>query len=205
MDMHWDAGKILFSSTTPAKWELFELDTDGRNLRQVQTSTDRDVDNFDACYLPNDDILFTSTACFKAVPCSNHDQVANLFRLYRETGQVRQLTFEQDQDWCPTMLPDGRALYLRWEYSGLAHFVSRILFTMNPDGTGQRQYLGGGDYWPNAVFYARPCPGDPGKTIGIVTGHHGVKRMGELVLFDTSKGRYEADGVVQRTRKWAAE
>jgi hypothetical protein len=54
MDMHWDAGKILFSSTTPAKWELFELDIDGRNLRQVQTIPDRDVDNFDACYLPND-------------------------------------------------------------------------------------------------------------------------------------------------------
>jgi formylglycine-generating enzyme required for sulfatase activity len=198
MDMHWDAGKILFSSTTPAKWELFELDIDGRNLRQVQTIPDRDVDNFDACYLPNDDILFTSTACFKAVPCSNHDQVANLFRLYRETGQVRQLTFEQDQDWCPTMLPDGRALYLRWEYSGLAHFVSRILFTMNPDGTEQRQYLGGGDYWPNAVFYARPCPGDPGKTIGIVTGHHGVKRMGELVLFDRNRPGKGVSSAVQR-------
>ena len=96
------------------------------------------------------------------------------------------------------MLPDGRALYLRWEYSGLAHFVSRILFTMNPDGTGQRQYLGGGDYWPNAVFYARPCPGDPGKTIGIVTGHHGVKRMGELVLFDRNRPGKGVSSAVQR-------
>jgi formylglycine-generating enzyme required for sulfatase activity/cytochrome c553 len=34
--------------------------------------------------------------------------------------------------------------------------------------------------------------------VGIVTGHHGVPRMGELVIFDPAKGRQEATGVVQR-------
>jgi len=34
--------------------------------------------------------------------------------------------------------------------------------------------------------------------VGIVTGHHGVARVGEMIIFDTAKGRHEADGVVQR-------
>jgi hypothetical protein len=34
--------------------------------------------------------------------------------------------------------------------------------------------------------------------ISVISGHHGVPRMGELILFDPAKGRFEADGAVQR-------
>jgi len=83
---------------------------------------------------------------------------------------------------------------------GIRHIASpvRILFTMNPDGTNQRAIYGSNSFWPNACFYARPIPGHPTKIVGIVSGHHGRARMGNLVLFDTSKGHREADGVVQR-------
>ena len=50
---------------------------------------------------------------------------------------------------------------------------------------------------------------DPGpshaRSSAIVSGHHGVPRMGELVLFDPAQGRYEADGVVQRIPGWGEE
>lgn len=32
----------------------------------------------------------------------------------------------------------------------------------------------------------------------IVSGHHGVPRMGEMIVLDPAKGRHEADGVIQR-------
>ena len=51
---------------------------------------------------------------------------------------------------------------------------------------------------PNSLFYAKPIPGRPSQVVGIVGGQHGVPRMGELVLFDTAKGRKETEGVVQR-------
>jgi hypothetical protein len=57
-------------------------------------------------------------------------------------------------------------------------------------------------YWPNGVFFARPIPGHPTQVAGIVTGHHGVPRMGELVIFDPQLGRSEAEGVVQRIPGW---
>jgi formylglycine-generating enzyme required for sulfatase activity len=116
----------------------------------------------------------------------------------RDGGNVRQLCFEQDHDFNPVMMDDGRVLYLRWEYADLPHSNSRRLFTMNPDGTGQGVYYGRNSYWPNGVFGARPIPGRPGQVIGIVAGHHGSHREGELVLFDVYRGRQEADGVVQR-------
>ncbi|MBE3134102.1 MAG: SUMF1/EgtB/PvdO family nonheme iron enzyme, partial [Acidobacteria bacterium] len=50
----------------------------------------------------------------------------------------------------------------------------------------------------NSTFYARPIPGHPTKVAAIVSGHHGVPRMGELVIFDSAKGRHEAAGAVQR-------
>ena len=34
--------------------------------------------------------------------------------------------------------------------------------------------------------------------VGVVTGHHDVSRMGELVILDPARGRNEADGAVQR-------
>jgi len=96
------------------------------------------------------------------------------------------------------VLNNGRVLFLRWEYSDLPHYVARILFHMNPDGTDQKEYYGSNSYWPNSTFFARPVPDSSSKFVGVISGHHDTRRMGELILFDINKGRFEADGVVQR-------
>ena len=111
---------------------------------------------------------------------------------------IRQLCFDQDHDWCPTVLNNGRVLYIRWEYTDMPHSNTRLLFHMNPDGTEQMEYYGSNSYWPNSIFYARPIPGHPTKVVAVVGGHHGEPRMGELVIFDPARGRREADGAVQR-------
>ena len=172
---------------------------DGSGLRQVTPGDEPDVDNYDPCYLPNGDILFASTAFFTAVPCVNGStRCANLYRMDANGGHIRQLCFDQEHNWCPTVLPNGRILYLRWEYTDTPHSHDRVLFHMNPDGTGQMEYYGSNSYWPNSLFYARPIPGHPGQFAGIVSGHHGVTRMGELVLFDIERGRRESQGAIQR-------
>jgi len=198
VDLHFDGGRLLFSMRDDrGLWQIFEIGCDGTGLRQVSRSGQPDVDNYDACYLPDGRIVFCSSACFQAVPC-NGSHVAVLYRMDADGGNVRQLCFEQDHDFNPAVLPNGRVLYLRWEYSDLPHSQSRILFSMNPDGTGQMAYYGRNSYWPNSIFGARPIPREPGKFVGIVAGHHGSHREGELVLFDTGRGRREADGAVQR-------
>lgn len=169
------------------------------SLRQVTRGLETDVDNYDACYLPSGNIIFSSTACFKGVPCvKGSDHVANLYVMDERGEQMRQLTFDQDHDWCPTVMENGRVLYQRWEYSDIPHFASRLLFQMNPDGTEQAEFYGSNSYWPNSMFYARPIPGHSSKFVAVISGHHDVPRMGELVLFDTARGHQEADGALQR-------
>lgn len=198
VDLHFDGHRMLFSMRDDhGRWQVWEIDVDGSSLRQVGRGDQPDVDNYDACYLPDGRIIFTSSACFQAVPC-NGSQVEVIYRMDADGGNIRQLCFEQDHDFNPVMLPSGRVLYLRWEYSDLPHASSRFMFSMNPDGTGQSMYYGGSSYWPNAIFGARPIPDHPTKFAGIVTGHHGSHRDGELVLFDVARGRHEADGVIQR-------
>jgi formylglycine-generating enzyme required for sulfatase activity len=200
VDLDYDAKKLLFSMPGDnGCWQVFEMGTDGGKPQQLPLIHEPDVNNYDACYLPDGNIVFGSTAPFTGVPCvAGTSHVANLYRFERNSGTIRRLTFDQDHNWCPTVLNDGRLLYLRWEYSDIPHFAARILFHMNPDGTDQKEFYGSGSYWPNAMFYARTIPGSATRFVAVVGGHHGDARTGELVLFDTAQGRFEADGAVQR-------
>jgi formylglycine-generating enzyme required for sulfatase activity len=198
VDLHFDADRLLFAMRDDRGYfQIYEIGTDGSGLRQVSRGDQPDVDHYDPCYLPDGRIVFAGSACFQGVPC-NKSHVSVLYRMEPDGSAVRQLCFEQDHDFNPTMLPSGRVLYLRWEYSDLPHANSRMMFSMNPDGTGQMEYYGSNSYWPNSIFGARPVPAKPGKFVGIVAGHHGSHREGELVLFDVGRGRREATGAVQR-------
>lgn len=178
-------------------WSIYELALDDLRPRKIPLIEEPDVDNFDACYLPDGRIVFSSTATFAGVPCVyGASHVTNLY-LRGLDGSIRQLTVDQDHDWCPSILNDGRVLYLRWEYTDLPHSNSRILFRMNPDGTDQKEYYGTNSYFPNSFFYARPVPGHSTKVVGIATGHHGTARSGRLLILDPGVGHVEAGGVVQ--------
>lgn len=200
LHLHFDAKRVLFSSTiSDGSWQVFEMAVDGSKLRQVTPGTDADIDSYEGVYLADERIIFTSSTGFQGVPCVGGKVfVGNLHVMNPDGTEIRRLTFDQDNNWCPTLTHDGRVMYLRWEYTDSAHYFSRVLMRMNPDGTAQSELYGSESYWPNAVFYARPLPGSPTKFVGIVSGHHGVPRMGEMVIFDTARGRQENTGAVQR-------
>ncbi len=199
MDLHYDGEKLLLSMPDgQGRWGIGEFDLASRTLTPLPLIDDPDVHNYDACYLPDERIAFTSTAPFIGVPCvGGRSMVANLYLRDRD-GRIRRLTNDQDHNWCPTVLNNGRLLYLRWEYADIAHAFTRILFQSGPDGSGQMEYYGSNSFWPASLFYARPVPGHPTKVIAVAGGHHDAPRQGELILLDPALGRSEADGVVQR-------
>lgn len=197
-DLEFDAERLMFTSPgANGRWALHELDlTNANAVKQLSPNLD-EIDFFDSCYLADGDVVYGSNATFQGLPCeSGRKQMALLYRMNPKTHEIRQLTFEQDSDWCPTMMENGRVMYLRWEYTDTPHFFYRILFSMNPDGTNQTAVYGSNSYWPNSLFYAKPIPGDPARFVGTVSGHH-VGRPGRLVLFDPRLGRHETEGVVQ--------
>lgn len=198
--LHFDADRVLFAmnGAREKNWRLWELRLGESTPRQVTPDHGLDVAHFDPCYLPDGRILFASTASYQGLPCLfGSDAMTCLYLFDPETQQVRQLTFEQDSDWCPTLLPNGRVLYQRWEYTDQSHANSRMLFHMNPDGTDQREFRGSGSWFPGSFFYAKPLPGSVTEVIGIAGGHHDVARAGRLLILDAAKGRHDAEGVVQ--------
>lgn len=218
LDISFDGEKILYSTLDDKMYfRLDELDTKTGKTKTLTPSINKDVDYFDGIYLPDGQILFLSTACWVGVPCvGGIDSVANIYVMDPNAGDekevdktIRQLTFEQDADWMPVLMENGRVMYTRWEYVDNSHYFSRILMHMNPDGTAQSSLYGSTSYWPNSLFYARQIPGDPNKFVGIVSGHHGEARCGELHLFDISKGTQEEAGRVHKypsyNREYIAE
>lgn len=201
LDLHFDGKKVLFSMPggVNERWQLWEMPTEGGTPKQLTKIEDKDLDAYDGAYLPDGGVVFMCSATFQGVPCvGGADYVANLYRMDGDGGAMRRLCYDQEMNWSPMVMHDGRVLYTRWEYTDTAHYFTRLLFTMNPDGTGQQAVYGSNSYWPNSMFYTRQVPGAPSKLITIVSGHHGVKRAGELILLDLAKGRHETAGVVQR-------
>ncbi len=200
IDLHWSGTKLLFSMadmTPPNPYNVYEMNVDGSGLRQVTSGPYPDIDNYDACYLPDGDLIFCSTRNFQGVPCTGPDRVGLLYRCNARGEFVRQLTFDQDHSWNPNVLHDGRVVYTRWEYNDTPHYFSRIVFCMNPDGTEQMAYYASNSYFPNATYYTTPIPGSDTQVVCIVSGHHGNPRMGEVAILDVDRGAKGAEGVVQ--------
>lgn len=197
-ETHFDGERVLFSSIgTNDRWQLFELDLKTGISRQVTPDSYKDFDSFDGCYTPDGRYIFCSTGTFLGLPCTDGgNKMSGLFMYDPKSGKTRQLTFDQDSNWGPVVMNNGQILYQRWEYADLPHSNSRLMFTMNPDGTAQRAYYGSNSYFPTAFFNARQIPGHNSAIVGTATGHHSIARCGRLLVIDPKVGEKEADGVV---------
>lgn len=190
-ELNWDGERVMFTSVSEEnkRWAIFEINVDGTGLKTLSPTDQPDVDFFDSCYTPEGKVVACSNAGKQGLPCINgSDPMANIYLIDPETKKVRQLTFEQDSDWHPTPLKNGRIMYLRWEYSDIMHYYSRILFHMNPDGTNQAELYGSGSLFPTAFKHAREFP-DSSKIVGIGSGHHGRGDTGRLLIIDPTIAR----------------
>jgi len=202
-DLHFDGDRLMFTMTEGSRWHLWEmpLDENGKqaeSLRRI-TPDEESVDFFDGCYLPDGGIMLASTASFTAVPCwHGKERACSIYRIEGDGSGLRQICFDQDLDLHPAVMESGQVMFSRWDYTGIMHIYLRPLMAMNPDGTGQRALYGTNSYWPNSLFYPRRIPGHPNLIVAIASGYHGVPRMGDMVLIDTTRGDRSVNGIVQR-------
>jgi len=210
VDLHWDAGRAIFTQTNKGQWSIWEMRLDGAparagatrggGLRKVSKAR-ADVNCFDACYLPDGRILCGSDGTAQCVPCwhgVDRKYVANLFVMNADGSNMRRVTFDQDHDTHPSVLANGQIVYQRWDYTGINRLFLRPLMVMNPDGTGQRALYGSNSWFPNGLYFPHELPGRPGRLVSVLAGYHGPGRTGHLVVVDTNKGTQEADGIVTR-------
>jgi len=192
-DVSYDGKRVLFSwkkSDREDDFHLYELDLETREVTQLTHGLG--YADYEGVYLPNGDIVFSSTRCAQSVDC-NWVEVSNLFAMAGDGSTIRRIGYDQVHTIFPTVTDDGRVLYTRWDYNDRAQIYTQPLFQMNLDGTKQTELYGGSSWFPTNLIHARKIPDSP-LVVAIVTGHH-TPAHGKLALLDPTKGRQEAQGV----------
>lgn len=197
--LHWDGERIMFTAADKnKKWGVYTINRDGTNLQKAIDVDEPDLEFMDGAWMPDGRIIAISNIGYQGVPCVNgSDQVGNMISYDPKTGALRRMTFDQDANWHPRVMNNGRLMYVRWEYTDLTHYYARFVMHANPDGTETKALYGSGGWFPNSIFDVQPLPGGNSTFVGIISGHHGTARSGRLMLFDPSKGRKELAGIIQ--------
>ena len=147
--LHYDGRKILFSYRKGGTehYHLYEIEIDGTGLRRL---TGGPFDDIEPTYLPDGDVVFCSSRCNRWVACWKVP-VAILYRCNADGRNIRMLSSNAVTENTPSVLPDGRLLYTRWEYNDRSQLCYHHLWTINADGTGQMTFFG--NMYPTGMYY----------------------------------------------------
>jgi hypothetical protein len=183
--VHYDGKKILFSYRKGGtdNYHLYEINADGAGLVQL---TDGVYDDFEPTYLPDGDLVFVSSRCKRWVSCWL-TQVAIMHRSGPDGRNIRCISANIEQDNTPWVMPDGRLLYMRWEYVDRSQVDYHHLWVANPDGTAAMAYFG--NMHPATVMLdAKPIPGTD-RVVAIFSPGHGVREhAGDVTIVDPDSG-----------------
>lgn len=198
-DLSWDAKRILFDYKSDAKepYCLYEMDIDGKNLKQLTfRATDYDPlmaryhiapNDMHPCYLQDGSIMFSSSRSMVSVLCNGGDVYpsATLYRMDADGKNMRKVSFTPLSEFSPAVMPDGRVLYMRWEYNRKGAGEIKCLWSMRPDGSGTAEVYGNLIQDPETMLYGRPIPGTD-KISFLGCSHWGPNNgVGTIIVLDT--------------------
>jgi hypothetical protein len=169
-DLSFDAKRVLFAGKKGSKdsWDIWEMDIDGRNKRQI-------IKSFGNCrdprYLapssitPPDFEDKVNWISFVSDQCDSFEEgttqpatslyVANLEPIEGRGNIIRRATLNLSSDFSPTVLSDGRLLFASrqvwWHQEDTEG--KYILLATSWDGTGQNLFL---DYRQGAFLKVQP-------------------------------------------------
>lgn len=172
------------------KYHLYKMDLATRETTQL---TDGPADDFDPTLLPNGNVVFISTRRGGFARCNQGwepIQTATLHELL-PNGDVKQLSWHETNEWSPSVLPDGRVIYCRWDYVDRNAARYQGLWITNPDGTQASSLFG--NYTEEVCVCIQPQPiPNSRKVMFLAAGHH-LSVGGSLVILDPSKVEYDPE------------
>jgi len=169
-DLSFDAKRVLFcyKACDEKSFHLYEINLDGTGLRQL---TSGDYDDLDPIYLPDGHLMFTTTRGNTYVRCGPFIYSTLLARCDADGGNIYLISQNNEPDWTPALLNDGRAIYSRWEYTDKPQLRIQSLWTTNQDGTNTAVFWGNQSVWPDHLSEPRPIPGSR-RVMFSGCGHH---------------------------------
>jgi hypothetical protein len=188
-EVSFDGRRILFSmkENRSARWHLYEMNVDGSELLPLTDQTSGD--DMDPAYLPNGQILFTST---RPGIVDEYERRGSPLLHVADRGpdgrliNIRQISFNQSHDTNPIIHSSGKIIYSRWEHLGDPNKFP--LFVMNPDGT--RPFVLYGNHSPQqsgSRVFLEPRELSDGGIICSVMERNSPAEGGALAIIDISR------------------
>ncbi|MCF7972416.1 MAG: hypothetical protein K9N55_01230 [Phycisphaerae bacterium] len=205
LSLSFDAKKVIFDfrETADSGFRIWEVNTDGTGLRQLSFAPADEAekiarwgrpwhtDDIHPCYLPDGDIIFSSTRCEHTILCGGSAALVapGLHRMDSDGGHIQQLTRSPVSEFCPVVLDDGRVMYHRWEYIDKGARVGKTIWSMNPDGTHAQELYGLADDTTTVYMYPQAIPGSDHRVVCVGTCHYPQGGcLGAIMLIDFQRG-----------------
>ena len=196
-DLSYDAQKVLFcfKPHNEKSFHLYEVNLDGTDLVQL---TDGPYDDLDPIYLPDDrHIIFSTTRAHTYVRCMPPTNAFILARCDRDGKNVYLISSNNEPDYLPSVMNDGRVIYTRWEYTDKPLWRAQKLWTINPDGTQVSTFWGNQSVWPDLLKDARAIPGS--RRVMFTGSAHHDWFSGSVGIIDPDGGFNFPDGLTKIT------
>jgi len=206
-DLSFDAKRVVFAWKKGPQdgYRIYEVNADGTGLRQLTFPQADDAelsrayrkdqgyhhgtDDLCPCYLPDGGIVFISTRCQYGVLCDPSDNFTTtvLYRMDRDGKGLTKLSNSALSESGPSLLPDGRILYTRWEYVDKGAVSVKGLWAMRPDGTASVEVFGNDIALPPTLSFGRVIPGQSHGYVVMGVPHYPNNNVGTVIRLDLSK------------------
>ena len=196
-DLSFDGQRVLFcfKPHNEKAFHIYEINVDGTNLRQL---TSGNFDDFDPVYLPDGrHYAFSSSRGHTYVRCMPPTNAYNLMRGGLEGDELFFISANNEPDYLPAVMNDGRVIYTRWEYTDKPLWRCQSLWTVNPDGTQPNTFWGNQSVWPDLLKDARPIPGSR-RVMFTGSAHHNWF-SGCIGIIDPDRGSNFPNGLTKVT------
>ena len=195
VDVSADGKKCIFSwkKNNSDDFHIYEMELTSGLYSYRQLTFGSGVADFECVYLPNGEILFSSSRAVQTVDCWK-TPVSNLYKMSSDGENIVRLGYDQVHTTYPTVTEDGRVIYTRWDYNDRTQMWVQGMFQMNPDGTNQTELFGNNSNFPTTLTHTRSIPGNATTYVSVATGHH-TYQAGKLCLIDVSDYRDGAKAI----------
>ncbi len=212
-DLSYDGRRVLFAFADHHDpkldhrlrgYRIYELSIESGQVRQITGTADdlmvgqKDretvfVEDMDPCYLPDGGMAFISTRSQQFGRCHGGRYVPS-YTLYRgqlDGSGIYPLSYNESNEWGPSVLPDGSLVYTRWDYVNRHDTIFQSLWTIRPDGTQTAHYYGNNSRSPCLIGEAQTIPHSQ-KVVSTAAPHHG-QTLGTLITVDPYKGQEDGE------------
>ena len=206
-DLSFDATRVVFAWKKGPQdgYRIYEVKVDGTGLRQLTFPPDDEAelerkyrvdpgyhhgtDDLSPCYLPDGGIVFVSTRCQFGILCDGPDNFTTtvLHRMDGDGKHLIKLSNSSVSETGPSMLPDGRILYTRWEYVDKGAVSVKGLWAMRPDGTASVEVFGNDIALPPTLNFGWAIPGLSQGYVVMGVPHYPQNNVGTVIRLDLTK------------------